>query len=324
MAFYEKVGELGVDMTLNVDKKQQSKINNMIAGAKNKISGLGTAMSGLGAKLSVAGVIAGITGGIMAMNHKLKDTVDYWDKLQTQADSLKMTIEDIQQLKLAAALGDIPNFDAFAKNLLNLRKSMSALKRGEDTAETQYLKEVGLSGGEDITTALKAVLTSFKKSDTAVVDDAVRALFGKVDAENMQFLVGGGLDAIEKMQKAYKTREQQGKTTFLTSKKSGEIGAIDEKMKIQEHFKMVEKGTSLNVSEAMKSYEAIEAVSKAMDNMVKTMSPLIALTAQRVTTLAEQIGEVVKKIPVFIGMLENALKKVGLGGVFSFLWGKDK
>ena len=324
MAFYEKVGELGVDMTLNVDKKQQSKINNMIAGAKNKISGLGTAMSGLGAKLSVAGVIAGITGGIMAMNHKLKDTVDYWDKLQTQADSLKMTIEDIQQLKLAAALGDIPNFDAFAKNLLNLRKSMSALKRGEDTKETQYLKEVGLTGGEDITTALKAVLTSFKKSDTAVVDDAVRALFGKVDAENMQFLVGGGLDAIEKMQKAYKTREQQGKTTFLTSKKSGEIGAIDEKMKIQEHFKMVEKGTSLNVSEAMKSYEAIEAVSKAMDNMVKTMSPLIALTAQRVTTLAEQIGEVVKKIPVFIGMLENALKKVGLGGVFGLLWGKDK
>lgn len=324
MAFYEKVGELGVDMTLNVDKKQQSKINNMIAGAKNKISGLGTAMSGLGAKLSVAGVIAGITGGIMAMNHKLKDTVDYWDKLQTQADSLKMTIEDIQQLKLAAALGDIPNFDAFAKNLLNLRKSMSALKRGEDSKETQYLKEVGLTGGEDITTALKAVLTSFKKSDTAVVDDAVRALFGKVDAENIQFLIGGGLDAIEKMQKAYKTRQEQGKTTFLSGKKSGEIGAIDEAMKIQEHFKMVEKGTSLNVGEAMKSYEAIEAVSKAMDNMVKTMSPLIALTAQRVTTLANQIGEVVKKIPVFIAMLENTLKKVGLGNVFGFLWGKDK
>lgn len=324
MAFYEKVGELGVDMTLNVDKKQQSKINNMIAGAKNKISGLGTAMSGLGAKLSVAGVIAGITGGIMAMNHKLKDTVDYWDKLQTQADSLKMTIEDIQQLKLAAALGDIPNFDAFAKNLLNLRKSMSALKRGEDTKETQYLKEVGLTGGEDITTALKAVLTSFKKSDTAVVDDAVRALFGKVDAENLQFLIGGGLDAIEKMQKAYKTRQEQGKTTFLSGKKSGEIGAIDEAMKIQEHFKMVEKGTSLNVGEAMKSYEAVEAVSKAMDNMVKTMSPLIALTAQRVTTLANQIGEVVKKIPVFIAMLENTLKKVGLGNVFGFLWGKDK
>lgn len=324
MAFYEKVGELGVDMTLNVDKKQQSKINNMIAGAKNKISGLGTAMSGLGAKLSVAGVIAGITGGIMAMNHKLKDTVDYWDKLQTQADSLKMTIEDIQQLKLAAALGDIPNFDAFAKNLLNLRKSMSALKRGEDTAETQYLKEVGLSGGEDITTALKAVLTSFKKSDTAVVDDAVRALFGKVDAENMQFLVGGGLDAIEKMQKAYKTREQQGKTTFLTSKKSGEIGAIDEKMKIQEHFKMVEKGTSLNVSEAMKSYEAIEAVSKAMDNMVKTMSPIIAETAKGVTALATSLSDFIKKIPNFIAMMENAFKKGGFTGLFGMMWGKDK
>jgi hypothetical protein len=87
---------------------------------------------------------------------------------------------------------------------------------------------------------------------------------------------------------------------------------------------MVEKGTSLNVGEAMKSYEAIEAVSKAMDNMVKTMSPLISLTAQRVTTLANQIGDVVKKIPVFIGMLENALKKVGLGSVFGLLWGKDK
>jgi hypothetical protein len=321
--FYEKVGELGVDMTLNVDKKQQSKVNNLISGVKNKVGGLTSAFSGLGAKLSIAGVIAGITGGIMAMNHKLKDTVDYWDKLQTQADSLKITIEDIQKLKLAADLGDIPSFDAFAKNLMNLRKSMSELQRGEDTSGAGYLKDVGIKGDEDIVTALKAVLTSFKKSDRSLVDDAVRVLFGKVDAENLQFLVGGGLDAMDKMGVEYQKRAKQGKKTLLTSKESSEIGKIDEQMKIHQHFKTVEKAGSLKLDEAMRSYEAVEAVSKSMDNMVKTMSPLIALTAQRVTTLADQLGDFVKKIPVFIGMIENLLKKVGLGGIFKAMWGKD-
>ena len=325
MTFYEKVGELGVDMTLNVDKKQQIKINGMIDKAKDKIKGLGSVMGGLGAKLSIAGVVAGITGGIMAMNHKLKDSVEYWDKLQTQADSLKISIEDIQKLKLSAELGDIPNFDAYAKNLLNLKKSMNALKRGEDTQETQYLKQIGITGGEDIMTALKTVLTSFKKSDSAVVDDAVRSLFGKIDAENMQFLVGGGLDAINKMETAYKDRQRQGKTTLLTSKKSSEIGAIDEKMKIQEHFKRVDKGMTLNYNEAMKSHEAAEAVSKAMDDAVKALSPVIGILADKVTTLAGQVETANKAVPSmwkeFKGKVNEWKHDQGLYGM---IYGKDK
>ena len=321
--FYEKVGELGVDMTLNVDKKQQSKINNLIAGVKNKVGGLTSAFTGLGAKLSIAGVIAGITGGIMAMNHKLKDTVDYWDKLQTQADSLKITIEDIQKLKLAADLGDIPSFDAFAKNLMNLRKSMSELQRGEDTAGAGYLKDVGIRGDEDIVTALKAVLTSFKKSDKSLVDDAVRVLFGKVDAENLQFLVGGGLDAMEKMGAEYQKRAKQGKKTLLTSKESAEIGKIDEQMKIRQHFKTVEKAGTLKVDEAMRSYEAVEQLSETMDKAVKALSPVIAKTAEGVEVLSKTLGDFMGKIPAYITQLENAFKKGGVTGIFKAMWGKD-
>jgi hypothetical protein len=325
--FYEKVGELGVDMTLNVDKKQQSKVNNLIAGVKNKVGSLGSAFSGLGAKLSIAGVIAGITGGIMAMNHKLQDTIDYWDKLQTQADSLRITIEDIQKLKLATELGDIPNFDAFAKNLMNMRKSLSELQRGEDTEGAGYLKQIGLTGKEDIITAMKSVLKSFKLSDKNVVEGAIRTLFGKIDSENYQFLSGGGFEAFEKVEKVYSKRQKEGKTLAISSKKSGEIGAIDEEIKVSEHFRKIEKANKLNVSDAMRSYEASKAVADAMDDLITKLSPVIGEASKSVTSLANKISDFMNKIPTFITQLENTFKKLAKGdfsGVFNAMWGKNK
>lgn len=320
--FYEKVGELGVDLSLNVDKKQRDKVSKLVDGVKQKIGGLAGAFTGLGAKLSIAGVIASLTGGIMAMNHKLSETVDYWDKLQTQADSLKITIEDIQKLKLAADLGDIPNFDAFAKNLMNLRKSMSELQRGETTAGAGYLKDVGIKGNENIVDALKFVLKSLKKSDKSVVDDAVRVLFGKVDAENLQFLVGGGLDAFEKQEKAYKEREKQGKSTVLSSKKSAELGAIDEQLKISKTFEKLEKAENLKLDEAMKSYEASKALTMALDKATNTLAPLIAKGAEGVTSLAKTSIEFMNRIPDFIKQIENTFKKIGASKWLNFL-GKD-
>ena len=322
--FYEKVGELGVDLSLNVDKKQRDKVNKLVDVVKDKMSGLKSMFTGLGAKLSIAGLIAGLTGGIMAMNHKLSETVDYWDKLQTQADSLKITIEDIQKLKLMADIGDIPNFDAFAKNLMNLRRSMSELQRGEVTAGAGYLKDVGISGNEDIVTALQNVLKSFKASDKAVVDDAVRVLFGKVDSENLQFLVGGGLDAMEKMEDAYKARAKQGKTTLLTSAKSAELGKIDEAIKISKHFEKLEKAENLRVDEAMKSLKASKALSMALDKATNTLAPVIGKGAEAVTVLAKSANSLMEKVPNYLDRLDAIFKKIGNSKIFNIFGGKDQ
>jgi len=304
------VGNLFLNLSLNFDKKKAKQIENDAEKVANssgskftkkfneKIKGIGGGLkSALTSKLGLASVIGGIALAIGNTNKKLKESVDYWDNLQTQADGLKISIEDMQKLKLVGELGDMPDTESFLKNVLNFKKSMNELKLGQDTEGARMLAQVGLKGNENIFEALKSTILSLKESDQAVSELALPTLFGKINTANQQFLLGGGLNAFEKVN----AKTKSGEIKLLSGEKSAELGVVDEIMKIQEHNKKVEEANNINVSTALSQLQATQNIEKTFNKLLAEAQPQLGKIANLISDIFDFMKKL--KIPSIISFL---------------------
>ena len=306
------VGNLFLNLSLNFDKKKAKQIENEAEKVANtsgsrftkkfneKMKGIGSGLkSALTSKLGLASIIGGIALAIGSTNKKLKESVDYWDTMQTQAEGLKISIEDMQKLKLVGELGDLPDTQSFLKNILTFKKSMNELKLGQDTEGANMLRQVGLKGNENVFEALKTTILSLKESDQAVSELALPTLFGKINTANLQFLLGGGLNAFEKVD----TKTKSGEIKLLTGEKSTELGNVDEILKIQEHNRKVEEANNINVSTALSQLQATQNIEKTFNKLLAEAQPQLGKIASIISDIFDFMKKL--KIPSMINFLSR-------------------
>ena len=276
----EKVGNIFLDLSLNLDKNAKAKVVNEFEGLTGKIgnrlkSGFSNIASNIGnvfkSKLALASIVGGVAMGIAKANDTLKDMVGYWDKMATQADSFKMSLTEMSNLKAVADYGDLPDFDGFLKSLIVFKKSMGELKLGQDTDGAKILKNVGLKGDEDVTTALKTTISSMSKSDEATSDLALPILFGKINSENLQAFKGGLLPAFSQVDDDIKT----GKIRQIkeTDKRNKDIGNTDLALKRVDINKYNDMYNNFDAKSIAKEYEAMQKISQ---EYVQAVSKVVA------------------------------------------------
>jgi hypothetical protein len=277
----EKVGNIFLDLSLNLDKSAKAKVLNDFKGLTNSISGklksgfgsMATSLTNIfKSKLAIGSLIAGITMGIMKTNDTLKKSVDYWDKLITQADSFQLSLRDIQKLQLVSRLGDIPDFDGFLKNIQVFQKSFDELKIGKETEGSTLLKQVGLTGNEDLIFAIKKTIESISKADDSIGNLALQPIFGKINSESKQAFKGGLLGAFDKLEEA----SAHGEVKFLSQSKGNAVANVGDKFAIMEHNAEVRRAENMHVDEATEQYLATQKLGEEIENSLATIVPLLS------------------------------------------------
>ena len=270
-------------MKLNMDKKsiEQASMNtkklsnNMKTNFLGGISGIKVGIGGLAAMIAGSALV----GAVHDMNSQFKQTVELADKIETAADSLNISLSEIQRLRYVQIYGDIgegmiTDISKFSRKFAEFQKNLS---QNEELAN--IFNQIGIRQSDNTYDAYRKLVNSLnltysKHGDEAMLDiiNALSSIGIKINGKNIQFYTKSGDTVFEKSKKEYMADEKKVQK-FISSNETEDIQKARDKHKLLQnlHSKTgIEQYLSLMKIEYNKTLtKHTEEVSKGLNNLSK-------------------------------------------------------